>query len=213
MKNLSEQTTKVLDDFYMGWFNHVNHLVIITTLEVLRPKLKLKDFRHKEFGRQLDEIAYAAEGLYDWDDSIADEIFCTIQEFCENLYSTPYSYTYQIPSYFYQLPIGNLVVMARLWASGILSSITIDYPAPADIHISLSQATLDYLINWDANLFWKVDAGQPYWACIPAYEGDFLLAKTQDFILDSSTNLLSFTRHIPSAKPIIQSKRKTKGNL
>jgi len=212
MNNLSEQTTKIVDDFYRNWFNHVNQLVKVTTLELLRPKIKFNQLRHMEFGSNLDMIAYAAEGLYDWDDNTSDEVFCCIQDFCENLFATPYSFSYQIPSDFYQSPIGNLVLMARLWASGNLSSITIDYPAPGEIHFSLPQSTLDYLNGWDANLFWKAEGALPYWACIPAYEGDVLLAHAMDFIPDSSNDLASFSCLVPP-KPVNHSKRKTKGNL
>lgn len=212
MNNLSEQTTKIVDDFYRNWFNHVNQLVKVTTLELLRPKIKFNQLRHMEFGENLDFIASTAEGLYDWDTDTADEVICGIQDLCENLFATPFSFSYQIPSDFYQTPMGNLVLMARFWASGNLSKFTIDYPALGNIRISLPQSNLDYLLGWDANLFWKADAGQPYWASIPAYEGDVLLVHAKDFILDSSTNLASFSCLVPP-KPVNHSKRKTKGNL
>lgn len=201
MNKPSEHTIKIMDNFFANWYDHVNRLVIETTAELLRPTIKFNNLRHMGFGENLDMIAYAAEGLYDWDEDTGHEVFCGIQYIYERLFATPYSYTYEIPSDFHQSPIGNLVLMARIWASGNLSSINIDYPTPDEIHISLSQSTLDYLKECDVDLFWKVDAGQPYWARIPVYEGDFFLAETQDFILDSSTNLLSITCHIPSLKP------------
>lgn len=198
MKTPSPQTTNLVNDFLSDWYDFLIQKVNATTSELLRPKLTIEEFHRMDIGRYLDTIAFAAEGLYDWNRPIADEVYICIDNLYEILFASPCVDNYAPPLEFCQIPIGNLILRARLWASGHLSGITTEYVSPRDLKISLTERTLMYLIAWESSLFWRLDLGQPYWACIPAYEGDIFLAKAQDFILLTSTNTASKAFHIPN---------------
>lgn len=198
MENPSPQTTSLVNDFLSDWYDFLIQKVIATTGELLRPKLTIEEFHQMDIGRNFDIVAFAAEGLYDWNRTTADEVVICICNLFDILFASPCLNNYEPPHEFYQIPIGNLILRARLWASGQLSGFTVEFVSPRDLKISLTEIALFYLISWDSCLFWRLDLGQPYWACIPAYEGDIFLAKAKDFILLSSTNTASQTFHIPN---------------
>jgi hypothetical protein len=115
MAQISEKAEKAIKDLLVSWWTAVNNqLVEATAGAVTIGEPDVDDLFESEIGLRMMRIAEAAEGQLEWDPQTAWNILEDCRLFEEWLIQTPL--TTKTPEEFWTMPVGFMVLYARLWA-------------------------------------------------------------------------------------------------